>query len=486
MKTIQLEKISKCFANKTVLKEVSLTLSQGQIHTLLGENGAGKTTLASILCGKQKPSSGQIFVENNLTEFSSPLDALKKGISIVQQRPVFVENLTLWENIALGFEPVHSPKILGVINQKKAFQEISLLLEKNNIGLNLDIYKKASGLGADGIFFVAFLAALFQKPKYLLLDEPCAALDETQRKRFYELLKNLAAAGLGILVITHNISEALEYSNQISVLKKGNLVYHGQPDGKKVNDALFSVTAFSENPSSTEKESNFSKTPIFSVSDLSARPKSGSALFNLSFSVYSGEICLIKGQQESGMNTLENIVTGMYGGKCKGFFSIEKDNPILIEKLTPKKLRRLGTGIVPFNRIFRGSNPNLKVEQVAGIYENPAKIKNVAEKIISEANISISSKELAANLSGGMLQRLILARELFYKPKFLILSEPFQGLDRAASISLVEKLVSVAKSGTGILVLAAECFTLPEYATSMFLLTGGKLQPFSFGEGCSC
>lgn len=475
MKTIRLDNISKYFANKVVLKKVSLVLKQGTIHTLLGENGAGKTTLASILCGKQKPSSGQIYVENKLSSFSSPLDALEKGISIVHQRPVFVDNLTLWENIVLGFEPVHSPKILGLINRKKAFKDISLLLKKYNIGLNLDITKKAYGLGADGIFFISFLAALYQNPKFLLLDEPCAALDEIQRKNFYSSLKKLTANGLGILIITHNISEALEYSDLVSVLKKGELVYHGIPEEKEVNKALFPVSTFSERKNISFKTS---KTPIFSVTDLFARPKFGPALFNLSFSVYGGEICLIKGQQESGMNTLENIITGMYDDKCQGVFSFGTEKPIAIQKITPQIIRRFGTGIIPFNRVFRGSNPDLMVEEVAGIYEAPSKIKNVAEKIIADANISISLTEKASNLSGGMLQRLILARELFYNPKFLILTEPFQGLDRVASISLIEKLLSVAKSGTGVLVLAAECFSLPEYSSSMFSLVGGKLQTF--------
>lgn len=141
-------------------------------------------------------------------------------------------------------------------------------------------------------------------------------------------------------------------------------------------------------------------------------------------------------------------------------------------------LRKFGCGIVPFNRTFRGSNPKLTVEDVAGIYESPKTKKAVAEQLVRQADIQIEIQELASNLSGGMLQRLILARELYYKPKLLILSEPFQGLDSASSDNLVKKLTSIANTGTAILVLAAEASALVQNATKTFSLVSGHLHSF--------
>ena len=304
-------------------------------------------------------------------------------------------------------------------------------------------------------------------------------MDNSQRTRLYQCLKNLAKTGIAIIVITHNVQEAFMYADKVSVLRKGHLIFTGN-----VEDKAFEQIAEGMGKSHLIQNISYAdeikKEMILSVSNLSARPVTGSALFDISFSLSSGEILLILGQREAGMETLENILTGTFSEKKDGIISVGKEYLCDLEKknLEMPVLRKFGCGIVPFNRTFRGSNPGLTVEDVAGIYESPKTKRKVAEQLVKKADIQISVQELASNLSGGMLQRLILARELHYNPKLLILSEPFQGLDAMACDNLVKQLTEVADTGTAILVLAAEASVLIKNSTKTFSLVSGHLQTF--------
>ena len=471
MKKIKLNNISKNYGKKIVLDNVSLEITPGEIHILLGENGAGKSTLASILAGQNFPSSGTLTFDEKPIEFSE--------FSMVHQRPLLAKNLSVWENIILGSEPMLKPEFLGIINRRKAFAQIRILQKKLNLEGILDIKQSVSDLSADCVFYTAFLSALYKNPEVIILDEPCAPLDNSQRTCLYQCLKNLAKTGIAIIVITHNVQEAFMYADKVSVLRKGHLIFTGN-----VEDKAFEQIAEGMGKSHLIQNISYAdeikKEMILSVSNLSARPVTGSALFDISFSLSSGEILLILGQREAGMETLENILTGTFSEKKDGKISVGKEYLCDLEKknLEMPVLRKFGCGIVPFNRTFRGSNPGLTVEDVAGIYESPKTKRKVAEQLVKKADIQISVQELASNLSGGMLQRLILARELHYNPKLLILSEPFQGLDAMACDNLVKQLTEVADTGTAILVLAAEASVLIKNSTKTFSLVSGHLQTF--------
>lgn len=470
MKKLKIKNISKNYGKKIVLNNVSLEINSSEIHILLGENGAGKSTLASILAGLNFPSSGTLLLDDKAINFSK--------IAMVHQRPLLAKNLSVWENIILGSEPMFGPKVFGIVNRKKAFNQIKLLQKKLGLESILDINQSVSDLSADCVFYTAFLSALYKNPNVIILDEPCAPLDNSQRNNLYLCLKQLSKLGLAVIVITHNVQEAFLYADKVSVLRKGNLIFSGsvsENDFVKIVEGM-GKSQLVQNDSYSDK---IEKETILSVSNLSARPVSGSALFDISFSVCSGEILLLLGQREAGMETLENILLGTFSEKKFGKISVGKEYVCDLEKknLEMSVLRKFGCGIIPFNRTFRGSNPNLTVEDVAGIYESP-KTKTIAEQIVKKADIQISLQEMASNLSGGMLQRLILARELHYNPKLLILSEPFQGLDSMACDNLVKQLTEVAGKGTAVLVLAAEASALIKKATKTFSLVSGHLKTF--------
>lgn len=490
MKKLTLSHIFQEFETKVALEDVSVDFHAGSIHAILGENGAGKSTLASILCGLRKPSSGEIKINDDVVVFNSCEDAKNNKISIVHQRPLLIKHLSVLENIVLGNEPVFTPRFLGIINRKESIKKIKDVEQKykleHHLNLCFSLNQKLQDLTADAIFYVAFLAALFNNPEVLILDEPSVSLDENQRKVFYKTLKYMSSLGMIIIVITHSLDEAIQYADSITVLKKGRLII---TEHKKDNQGIFlknkltqymfekKITDVSDE-SIVHFEKQLDKKIIFSIENLTARPIDSAAIFDISFSIYSGEIFIIQGQRESGLETLENIITGFSScGKFSGFYSFNNNEKFDISKnpLTTHKLRKIGVGIVPFDRNFRASNPNLTIECVAGIYENPQKRNIVAKKIISDAKIQINLKESASHLSGGMLQRLILARELFYKPNLLILSEPFQGLDKASSLDLSNKLVEISKMGTSILILTTDCVFLKNKVNKIYPLISGRL-----------
>lgn len=475
MNSIKLESISRRFGKKTALKNLTVELFPAKLQILLGENGAGKSTLASILTGQQIPDSGEIVINGKPQKFNSPSAATKQGIAIVHQRPLLAKNLSVTQNICLGTEKTKGLAFLGLINSNACKEKVLSLKKQYDINISLQVDDLASNLRADSIFFASFLAAMYRKPSFLILDEPCTSLDANQRKALYLCLQKIVKTGVGVLVITHSYDEAMKYAQRILLLQKGSLLFEGSPKEFQIAKIFPGI----EMKNLKCKPTPHNQEVLLSIDDVTVRPPSATALFNITFDVFSSQITLIQGQREAGMETLENLVTGMGCYNAKGSVLLANET-INLEKnnLTSKMLRKYGTGIVPFDRNFRGSNPTLTVAQVAAIYETPFYEKSVAKKIIEQANIEIDLHELAANLSGGMLQRLILARELFYNPKLLILSEPFQGLDRISVQNLCGKIIDLTRKGVGILVLSSVPTELEKVATKRFFLQSGILKPF--------
>ncbi len=533
---LSLAGISRRFGVKQALDEVDAVFRTGEIHVLLGENGAGKSTLAGILTGSVAPDCGNIYLDGSPVAFAEPKAAAAAGIGIVHQRPLLVPELSVLENVMLGAEPVR----WGIINRAAEKAAVTRLKARFDIGISVPDMLPAAALSADGIFYTALLAAASRNPQFLILDEPAAPLDTKQRQQLYSCLKReISDIGTGIIVITHNLQEAVDYADAVTVLRKGKVVLSCLRNGTghfasagELSAALFpgtpsrtgtgtvsagffagdhdvavsctgdSITAQADSGtdcSGIGQESALYQeatripgveTPaagsggngnscgrlVFAVNNLTCRPAAGAAVFNVSFQVWSGSVTLIAGQREGGLETLENIATGMQPCRCTGTY-ILGDSEMNFQKhpLRPDMLRMFGTGIVPFNRTFRGAHPRLPVEVVAGVYEPPQHRRAVAGAVITAAGITALPEEPAVHLSGGMLQRLILARELYYKPRLLILSEPFQGLDHSASSALISRIQRLTAGGAAVLVLTTESGGFSAVASRQYALAGGFL-----------
>lgn len=442
---LELKDIDFSFSLKTVLNKLNISFNEGQIHGLLGENGAGKSTTANIICGELKPSAGTILIDKKPVTFNSPKDAIASGICYVHQRPQLCENITVYENLLLGLTK----------NQKKNISELSSQIIPT-IKLSTPLYNITS----DYRFFISLTGALLKNPKILILDEPSALLNEIQIKFLYDTLKNLAKEGMNIIVITHSRLESEKYCDDVFILEKqadSNLIYNS-----KTSDIIH------QKNSSLEMQ----------WSNISCRTRNHIPIKNLTFSTKKQNITLISGPAEQGLAQLEDIICGMNTFKCSGTFTVKTENSTieynLAKNFNTNKLRYksgIKTGIIPTNKKLRGANPELTINECLSFHQPYM----TPEEIIAKSNINIQPSEKVKNLSGGMLQRLLINRELACKPDLLILCNPLQGLDSSSSSQLIRSIQQLAQDNTAILILSNSVFP-EEICSTVYHLNKGEFK----------
>ncbi|MGI0529785.1 ATP-binding cassette domain-containing protein [Treponema socranskii] len=468
---VALEHISKRYLHKTVLDDLSLVFQGGMIHALLGENGAGKSTTAAILSGALEADSGTVLIDGKAVHFSSPRDALRAGIVCVRQRPLIADGISVWENILLGTEYGAAGKKL---KKAEIFSHAELL--KSKWAPHLNFRALAAHIGGDERFYTALISALIREPRMLILDEPSALLDREQRVSLYANIRELADKGMNIVVITHIMQEASRYTDTVTVLQKGKGAEYYE------RSALYALKTQSEAVHLHAVRAERSDDCI-SFEHIGVRPKKRPALFDVSFTAKSGGITLIEGLPESGLGTLENVITGMESARTAGLCRIKTDGRTLridfkSGKWTPYFLRteaKLRTAIIPSDRTFRASNPDLSIEQLLCAMYGGKSADEYTKRLIEKAKVSIRPDEKAASLSGGMLQRLILAREFENDPNLIIACEPLQGLDGKAAERTQELLSDFAMRGAVVIVLSSSEFP-SSLCAARYSLEGGALR----------
>ena len=471
---ISLREITKKYQVKTVLDGVSIDFCSGKIHGLLGENGAGKSTLAKIITGFSAPDAGTVSINGKEVHFSKPGDALKRGLAMVNQRPLLAASLSAEENILLSigrknpfFLPLTTPEKLLELKQKWA--------------PNLNLKSKVKDLGGNNRFYVSLLAALMRRPDFLILDEPSAFLDQEERKSLYVLLREYTWTGAGIMVITHSTAEAKSYCDTISVLNEGKLT------GRYENPSEYKPMTFDWNRGSQGDKASASgerKTCIV-LKGVSSRPKDRPALLNADIEADYGEITAVSGMKEAALGTLEDFITGMdcsYArGKVVFYGSDSRTREINMprKKMSASFLRKNGTAIVPSDKTFRASNPELTVKEMLGIHSGGKTVDEDVKLMIERAGVNIRPDEKCSSLSGGMLQRLILEREFSMgnpgrtEPKLIILCNPMHGLDIAAQSSLASRIERLASEGKAVLIIGSADFPMT-LCSRVYSIEGGK------------
>lgn len=495
VKSFILKDICKSFGEKSVLLGINLSFARRKVYALLGENGSGKSTLAKILSGEIKADSGKIFGISDNSEsaeyqielkINSPKDSLKYKIGIVSQNPTVCKDLQVWENIFLGDGKTLSPFFA---NKKKFLGQIENQLL--DLGFSLDLKKKGKDCRASEKFFVCLARALFLEKDILILDEPTASLSKNEKEILFNIIERFKNAGKIVVLITHNREEALSLADEVVFLQKGKAPLVGKEARKRLEGFSFGevgggVQAGSENAASRESsvslgetatqagsenaafqenssflgksatQVNSKKSLIFAVKNLCAYETPLSRIENLSFAVEAGKITCVKGQWETGLSLLEDVVSGMKTfSKGEIFFAgkwyKEKD------KFDTRLLRQKGTSIIPSDKINRGAPKSLKVEELFLVAkQNQGKNLFQGKDLISQAKVDAKLSNKVSSLSGGMLQRLILRRELSLGSDFYIFSNPTSGLDFAGIRDLISTLKNLTEKGKGILVLSVD------------------------------
>lgn len=456
---------------------ITFYANRGEIVSLLGENGAGKTTLMKILYGLYTKDSGEIFIKGRKVEINSPNDAIDLGIGMVHQHFTLVNPFTILENIILGLK---SNKFILDIN--KAREKIINYMDRYKIKLNPDT--KISELSVGEKQKVEILKVLFRDIDILILDEPTAVLTPQESIELFNTLKILKNEGKTIIFISHKLYEVLEISDRIVVLRNGKVSGERDPKNTDKRDLarlmvgkdVFDVVLLSE---AIEGE------PILELKNIEALSTRGHvALKNVNFLVRKGEIVGIAGVSGNGQKELEEVISGIRK-PIKGKIYYKN---IDITHKGPKERIKLGIGRIPEDRMDLGLVLELPLFENLVIecydkqdfsgklflkYDNIYKFSNrlINEFDIKTPNLFVRTK----NLSGGNLQKCILARILSMNPDFILAAQPTRGLDVGATEYIHKKLLELRNKGCGILLISEDLDEILNLSDRVLVLYNGEI-----------
>ena len=451
--------ITKRFPGVVANDHIDFELRAGEIHAVLGENGAGKTTLMNILFGLWQPDEGEIYIGGKRVTFRSPLDAIDLGIGMVHQTRKLVSAHTAIENIILGH-----PKAGRILNLKRAEEEVKELCER--YGFKIDLRAKVWQLSEGEKQAVEILKALYRGARILILDEPTSVLTPPETKKLLASIEAMARDKLAIIpFITHKLPIVLAISDRVTVLRHGKVAACLET-GCVTEKSLAEKMVGREVIFRIERTKVEKGKPILQVENLSARNDKGFlALNGVSFSICEGEIFGIAGISGNGQHELAEVLAGLR--KAEGGRVIFDGKDITHSSILERW--QMGIGYIPCERVEVGSIGDFSlVENTAmnfyfddhfcrrGIMDY-RKIRGLTEEIVSEYGVVAPSPDTKArNLSGGNLQRLILARVLSRKPRLLIANLPTQGLDVGATEFVQNKLVEEKKAKAAILLISED------------------------------
>lgn len=456
---------------------VNFRVRQGEIHALLGENGAGKSTLMNVLSGLYQPTEGIIKIYGTPVRFGSPKDAIAKGIGMVHQHFMLVPTLTVTENILMGLD---KPRF--IMDMKKLNQEILDLQEK--YGLRVDPDAQIWQLSVGEQQRVEILKTLYRGANILILDEPTAVLAPQEIEELMQTLRALVAQGKSIVFITHKLQEVEMVADRITVLRKGVVTAEGIDitglDRRKLaqlmvgRDVVFSVQKSQREPGDV----------VLEVKDLKALNNKGvPALRGVSLQIRQGEILGIAGVSGNGQSELAECITGLR--PAQGSIRINGKEMI---NAPPAKIIKANVSHIPEDRTRLGSAPNLSItdntimkcyyeEPVGnGITINRRQARQFARGLKQAYDILAPSvRTLARKLSGGNLQKMILARELAAEPALIVAVQPTRGLDVGAIEAIQRLLLAQREAGAAILLISEELEELLTLSDRIVVMYEGEI-----------
>lgn len=456
---VQMLGITKQFPGVLANADVNFDVRAGEIHALLGENGAGKSTLMKILYGLYTPDAGQIVLDGEQVVFRSPADALERGIGMIHQHFMLVPSLTVVENVALGMK---SDRGL-LLDLSKVREQIRHLSQVYGLRVNPDAYVWQLSVGEQQR--VEIIKALYRGGALIILDEPTAVLTPQEVSELFVTLKAMRDQGHALIFITHKLHEVKELSTRITVMRDGRVIDttpNIDVDRRRLarmmvgRDVLFQPNKPPLNAGEVK----------LSIRGLRANNDSGlPCLHELSLDVRAGEIVGLAGVSGNGQRELAETIAGLRS--ATGGEVMLNDKPIL--KLPVRARLKAGLAYVPEERMRHGTIGSFSVAEntilqshadpqfARGIFLDSRAITRHANALIGRFNVKTPSPKTAVkNLSGGNIQKLILARELSRQPVALIAAQPTRGVDISATEYIHKVLIEQRSAGVAILLISED------------------------------
>ena len=479
MQKLEIRNISKSFPGVKALEDVSVEIKAGEILGLLGENGAGKSTLGKILNGIYLPDSGEIRIDEKKIEIKNPNEAKSYGITMIHQELSLMRNMTVMENIMLGFEPVNS---LGMVDFASEYRTSKKVLEI--LGGGIDPREKVGNLSMGDQQKVEIARAISQNASIFIMDEPTSSLMASEIEKLFEVvINNLKKNGAIVIYVTHKLEEVFRICDKITVLRNGKLVGTVMPEEVDINEVVAmvagrSVKSFSPHAFFSEKA------PILEVKNLSTRGLTGTRVKDINFELKSGEIIGITGLLGAGKTELSRALWGIE--------PLDSNSEIYIDgkkvNITSANVAfKHGLAYVPEDRHIHGIIPNMDVTKNITFSDlnkfcywycmvNFKEEEKVCHHWIENFKIATSSfKQLVKELSGGNQQKVVLCKWLETKPKILIIDEPTRGIDVGAKAEILKRIQHLAEEGMAVLLFSSEIDEVLSIANNIIVLWKGQV-----------
>lgn len=496
---LEMRNIQKDYFGNKVLKGVNLKIKPGEIHCLLGENGAGKSTLMNILFGMgvihlTGGFDGEIIYEGKEEHINSPKHAMELGIGMVHQEFMLIPNFTITENIKLNRELL-KPNLVSRIFGKKLktvdFENMNKDARKalDTLDMGIDEWIKVAGLPVGHMQFIEIAREIDKRNiKLLVFDEPTAVLAESEAKNLLETMKRLAQTGIAILFITHRLDEVMEVSDNITILRDGELVISKETQDTSVEEIAETMVGRKIELSIKEEVEVKNDEIMLDIKKLSVKMP-GEEVKGLDLSIYKGEILGIGGLAGQGKIGISNGIMGLYPSKGEITFDNQKlelnNTSHMLEKgFAFVSEDRRGVGLVldetiETNIVFTALNIQNKFLRDFGFFkiQDSKAITKHVKKMIKDLDIRCTgSKQKVGRLSGGNQQKVCVARALTQEPKILFISEPTRGIDIGAKKLVLDLLVKLNKElGMTIIMTSSELAELKSITDRIAIISEGKL-----------
>ncbi len=479
MTVLQIKNVSKSFGSLTANDDISLTLNKGEVLALLGENGAGKTTLMNILFGHYVADSGTIEIHGKKLPPGATDAAIAAGVGMVHQHFTLADNLTVLDNIILGTQPLTSWRI----DTHQARQRLTHLATE--YGIHIDPDKLVADLSVGERQRVEIIKVLYRDARILILDEPTAVLTPQETDHLFETLGTMVERGLSIIFISHKLHEILRISHRVTVLRRGKVV--GEIVTKEADRDILAEMMIGHKVTRPRVEHLAPGDPVIRLENITLAGMQGhkTLLDDVSLTVNAREIVGLAGVAGNGQAALGALLSGLRAPTTGSVFFKEKK----MRRFASREFIKMGVARIPEDRHTMGVvgdmtlweniiNENLREKPLwrFGFLINFKACRDFAAKLIQNFDIRCKNMEMpTSQLSGGNMQKLILARTLQNNPDFILANQPVRGLDEGAIAAVHERLLEAKRQGAGILLISEDLDELLALADKIVVIYHGKI-----------